>query len=65
MADSFDNMVFSSSLIIFVAALISIFAYEFLFAKGHGNRTESINGTTKLGRKASKVKTKQQFDKVE
>ncbi|HEU5121064.1 MAG TPA: hypothetical protein VFT71_08750 [Candidatus Nitrosocosmicus sp.] len=65
MADSFDNLVFSSSLIIFIAALISIFAYEFLFARKQGNRIENINETRKLGRKASKVKDKQQFDKVE
>ncbi|HKR74441.1 MAG TPA: hypothetical protein VJR94_10065 [Candidatus Nitrosocosmicus sp.] len=65
MADSFDNMVFSSSLVIFIAALISIFAYEFLFNKGRANKIENTIGTTKLGRKASKVKNKQQFDKVE
>ena len=65
MADSFDNMVFSSSLIIFIAALISIFAYEFLFARRQGNRVEDLEGVRKLGRKASKVKDKQQFDKVE
>ena len=65
MADSFDNLVFSSSLIIFIAALISIFAYEFLFARKQGNSIENINETRKLGRKASKVKDKQQFDKVE
>jgi hypothetical protein len=65
MADSFDNMVFSATLIIFIAALISIFAYEFLFARRQGNRIENVNGTRKLGRKASKVKDKQQFDKVE
>ncbi|GKS60784.1 hypothetical protein YTPLAS21_02420 [Candidatus Nitrosocosmicus sp.] len=65
MADSFDSMVFSSSLIIFLAALISIFAYEYLFNKGKGKEFENTIGATKLGRKASKVKTKQQFDKVE
>jgi hypothetical protein len=65
MADSFDNMVFSSSLIIFILALIFIFAYEFLFARRQGNRIENVNGIGKLGRKASKVKNKQQFDKVE
>ncbi|HEX5904749.1 MAG TPA: hypothetical protein VFY50_01735 [Candidatus Nitrosocosmicus sp.] len=65
MADSFDNLVFSSSLIFFIAALISIFAYEFLFARKQGNSIENINETRKLGRKASKVKDKQQFDKVE
>jgi hypothetical protein len=58
-------MVFSSSLVIFIAALISIFAYEFLFNKGQANKIENTIGTTKLGRKASKVKNKQQFDKVE
>ena len=65
MADSFDNMVFSSSLIIFVAALISIFVYEFLFNKGQAKKIENTIGTTKLGRKASKFRNKQQFDKVE
>jgi hypothetical protein len=65
MADSFDNMVFSSSLIIFIGALISIFAYEFLFARRQGDSIENINGTRKMGRKASKVKDKKQFDKVE
>ncbi|VFJ15053.1 conserved protein of unknown function [Candidatus Nitrosocosmicus franklandus] len=65
MADSFDNMIFSSSLIIFILALIFIFAYDLLFARGRANRIENIHETRKLGRKASKAKNKQQFDKVE
>ncbi len=39
MADYFDNLVFSSSIIIFVVALICIFAYEFIF-RSQGNIIE-------------------------
>jgi hypothetical protein len=58
MADYFDNLVFSSSIIIFVVALICIFAYEFVF-RSHGNIIEKTN------KKGSKFKQKQQPDKVE
>jgi len=52
MADSFDNLVFSSSIIIFVVALICIFAYEFIF-RSQGNIVEKIN------KKGSKLKQNQ------
>ena len=58
MADYFDNLVFSSSIIIFVVALICIFAYEFVF-RSQGNIVEKTN------KKGSKIKQKQQPDKVE
>jgi hypothetical protein len=65
MADSFDNLVFSSSLIIFITALIFIFSYEFLLVKGERNKVENISTTGKVGRKTSKTKNKSQFDKFE
>ncbi|MDQ2684935.1 MAG: hypothetical protein M3Y25_03705 [Thermoproteota archaeon] len=65
MADSFDNLVFSSSLIIFITALIFIFSYEFLLVKGDRNKVENISTTGKVGRKTSKTKNKSQFDKFE
>lgn len=58
MADSFDNLVFSSSIIIFVVALIFIFAYEFIF-RSQSNIVEKIN------KKGSKLKQNQQPDRVE
>jgi len=65
MADSFDNLVFSSSLIIFITALIFIFSYEFLLVKGERNKVENISTTGKVGRKTPKTKNKPQFDKFE
>ena len=65
MADSFDNLVFSSSLIIFITALIFIFSCEFLLVKGERNKVENISTTGKVGRKTSKTKNKSQFDKFE
>lgn len=64
MADYFDNLVFSSSIIIFVVALICIFAYEFFF-RGQGNIVEQSRVVEKINRKGSKFKQKQQSDKVE
>jgi hypothetical protein len=64
MADYFDNLVFSSSIIIFVVALICIFAYEFFF-RNQGNIVEQSRVVEKINRKGSKFKQKQQFDKVE
>lgn len=58
MADYFDNLVFSSSIIIFVVALICIFAYEFVF-RSQGSTVEKIN------KKGSKNKQNQQPDRVE
>ncbi|HKO64485.1 MAG TPA: hypothetical protein VJU13_04735 [Candidatus Nitrosocosmicus sp.] len=58
MADYFDNLVFSSSIIIFVVALICIFAYEFVF-RSQGSIVEKIN------KKGSKNKQNQQPDRVE
>jgi hypothetical protein len=64
MADYFDNLVFSSSIIIFVVALICIFAYEFFF-RSLGNIVEQSRVVEKINRKGSKFKQKQQSDKVE
>jgi hypothetical protein len=64
MADYFDNLVFSSSIIIFVVALICIFAHEFFF-RSQGNIVEQSRVVEKINRKGSKFKQKQQFDKVE
>ncbi len=64
MADYFDTLVFSSSIIIFIVALICIFAYEFFF-RGQGNIVEQSKVLEKISRKGSKYKQKQQPDKVE
>ena len=64
MADYFDNLVFSSSIIVFVVALICIFAYEFFF-RGQGTIVEQSRVVEKINRKGSKFKQKQQSDKVE
>lgn len=64
MADYFDNLVFSSSIIIFIVALICIFAYEFFF-RGQGTVVEPSRLLEKINRKGSKFKQKQQPDKVE
>jgi len=64
MADYFDNVVFSSSIIIFVVALICIFAYEFFF-RGQGNNVEKSRVIEKINKKGSKFKQNQQLDRVE
>jgi hypothetical protein len=58
MADYFDNLVFSSSIIIFIVALICIFAYEFIF-RGQGNIVEKSKTIEKINKKGSKFKFKQ------
>jgi hypothetical protein len=64
MADYFDNLVFSSSMIIFVVALICIFAYEFIF-KNQGNIVEKSRMIEKINKKGSKFKQNQHPDSVE
>ena len=64
MAFSFDNMVYFSSLIMFIVALICIFVYEFLSPKPSSNLTAEPKITGSLNRKGSKNKQqKQQSDK--
>jgi hypothetical protein len=64
MAFSFDNLVYFSSLIMFVVALICIFVYEFLSPKTSSNLTAEPKITGGLNRKGSKIKQqKQQSDK--
>ncbi len=64
MADYFDNLVFSSSIIIFVVALICIFAYEFIF-RNQGNIVEKSKMIEKINKKGSKFKQNQHPDSVE
>ncbi len=64
MADYFDNLVFSSSIIIFVVALICIFTYEFIF-RSQGNIIEKSRLIQKINKKGSKLKQNQQPDRVE
>ena len=64
MADYFDTLVFSSSIIIFIVALICIFAYEFFF-RGQGNIVEKSRVIEKINKKGSKFKQNQQPDRVE
>lgn len=64
MADYFDNLVFSSSIIIFVVALICIFVYEFIF-RSQSNIVEKSKMMGKINKKGSKLKQNQQPDRVE
>ncbi len=64
MADYFDNLVFSSSIIIFVVALICIFAYEFIF-RSQGSIIDKSKMMGKINKKGSKLKQNQQPDRVE
>lgn len=65
MAISFDNLVFSSSLIIFIVALVSIFAYQFISTKEQRQELGKITGTGKTPKKSTKQVNKKQFDKIE
>ena len=64
MADSFDNLVFSSSIIIFVVALICIFAYELIF-RSQRIIIEKSRKIENINKKGSKLKQNQQPDRVE
>jgi uncharacterized protein HemY len=64
MADNFDNLIFSSSVIIFVVALVCIFAYEFIF-RSHSNIVEKSKKVEKINKRVSKLKQNQQHDRVE
>jgi hypothetical protein len=64
MADYLDNLVFPSSIIIFVVALICIFAYEFIF-RNQGNIVEKSKMIEKINKKGSKFKQNQHPDSVE
>ena len=64
MADYFDNLVFSSSIIIFVVALICIFAYELIF-RSQGSIIDKSKMMGKINKKGSKLKQNQQLDRVE
>lgn len=58
MAISFDSLVFSSSLIIFILALVSIFAYQFLSTKGQRHELGKITSTGKTTKKSQNRSTK-------
>jgi hypothetical protein len=64
MADYLDNLVFPSSIIIFVVALICIFAYEFIF-RNQGDIVEKSKMIEKINKKGSKFKQNQHPDSVE
>lgn len=65
MADSFDNLVFSSSLVIFILSLVLIFVYEFVSTKDHTQKLEKMTSTGKVNKKFSKQYSRQQSDKIE
>lgn len=60
MAYSFDTLVFSSSLMIFIAALICIFAYEFISTKSVSTVTKETKISNNLNKKGRKFKQQQQ-----
>ena len=64
MADYFDNLVFSSTMIIFVVALICIFAFEFIF-RSQDSIVEKSRMMEKINKKGSKFKQNKQPDRVE
>lgn len=65
MAISFDNLVFTSSLIIFILSLVSIFAYQFISTKEQRQELGKIASTGKTRKKSTKLVNKKQFDKIE
>lgn len=65
MADYFDNIIFSSSIIIFVTALICIFVYEFFFTTNLKNNSEKSKIKEKVNKKSTKIKQYFQSDRVE
>lgn len=65
MAISFDNLVFTSSLIIFILSLVSIFAYQFISTKEQRQEVGKIASTGKTRKKSTKQVNKKQFDKIE
>ncbi len=63
MAYSFDSIVYFSSLIMFIAALIGIFVYEYLAPKSVSIIPKESTIATNLNKKGSKYKkNKQQTD---
>lgn len=66
MADNFDNIVFSSSITIFVACLILIFVYEFFFARKYNrDNKQDLTISKKITRKDSKTNKNNQSDKFD
>jgi hypothetical protein len=65
MAISFDNLVFSSSLIIFILTLVSIFAYQFVWTREQRQELGKIADAGKASKKSTKQVNKKQFDKIE
>ncbi len=65
MADYFDTMIFSSSIVIFVTALIFIFIYEFFFNVNSNNNTEKRRINEKKTKKDARIKQNYQSDRVE
>lgn len=65
MADNFDNIVFSSSITIFVACLILIFVYEFFFARKYRDIKQDLTISKKISRKDSKTNKNNQSDKFD
>ncbi|MDQ6723231.1 MAG: hypothetical protein M3Z01_03070 [Thermoproteota archaeon] len=63
MAYSFDILVFSSTLIMFIAALICIFAYEFVSPKPLFPPTKEPKIADNLNKKGRKYRQQQQTDK--
>ncbi len=56
MAYSFDSLVYSSSLIIFILALICIFVYEFVSSKSISTMTKESKIANNLNKKGRKYK---------
>lgn len=65
MAISFDNLVFTSSLIIFILALVSIFAYQYLSTRDQRQESGRITGSVRTNKKSIKQSNRKQSDKIE
>ncbi len=62
MANYFDNLVFSSSLTIFIIALILIFLYEFFSSKIDVGESDDLAISEGLTKKSTKSKRNRRTD---
>ncbi len=64
MANYFDNLVFSSSLTIFITALILVFLYEF-FSSKTDVKSNNLKISENLSKKSTKNKQDRRIDRVD
>ncbi len=65
MVDNFDNLVFFSSITIFIAALIIVFLYEFFSSKKNLEKIDHLKVPENMNKKSTvKKKRNKQTDQV-